>query len=710
MAHRGWGVVWARPGRPGRGALGRVALLVPLLLGTLLAPAASAQVASFSIGITIGGPSSVTAGATNTAASLALVNNSMNMGPVTLTTISYHPSCADFNLACTAPEPGVFTLSPTATGAAGTGCAGVAFTVTTDMAGRSTFTPAAPVVLAAGGTCTIGFTFNTLRVPTTDADIGAFGVQTVRSAIIEGTGTANAGGTVNGTSRAIATITVFPVQPTIATQASPAVSAPGAAVHDVATVTGAPGVALTGTVTFELFGPADTQCAGPPVFTSTVPLGGNGVATSASFSPTQLGTHRFKARYNGDANNAPVTAVCNAANEAVSVVAPAYHALTPARILDTRTGLGGVSGPIAGGTAANVLVAGQGGVPASGVSAVVLNVTVTQPTAVGFLTLFPNGTALPLASSLNFTPGQNVPNLVVVKLGADGRVGTYNSAGSTHVLFDVAGWYSESDPGSASRYRAQVPARILDTRDGTGGGARLGPNQSLELQVAGAGGVPASGVDAAVLNIVATATTATSFVTAYPTGSPQPGVSNLNFDAGDTVANRAIVKLGTGGKVTIYNLAGGADIVVDVGGWYVTSAGAATGGNFIAQAPARILDTRDGTGGVSGIRPAATAVEVQVAGRGGVPASGVGAVVLNVTATQPAGLGFLTLFPSGNPLPLASDLNFEAGETRPNLAVVQLSPSGKVTLYVSTATHVIFDVEGWFNVAQVAETGSGPST
>jgi hypothetical protein len=373
-----------------------------------------------------------------------------------------------------------------------------------------------------------------------------------------------------------------------------------------------------------------------------------------------------------------------------------YHALSPARILDTRDGTGGVVGPVGPGAAVSVPVAGRGGVPASGVSAVVMNVTVTQPTAAGFLTLFPNGTSLPLASNVGFTPGQNVPNLVVVKLGTDGRVGTYNSAGNTQVIFDVAGWFSTDAGAVAGRYRPLVPARILDTRTGTGGGVRLGPGASLDLQVAGAGGVPAAGVDAAVLNVVATRTTATSFVTVYPTGAPPPGVSNLNFDAGDTVANRVMVKLGTGGKVTIYNLAGGTDIVVDVGGWYTSSTPPATLGTFVALQPARILDTRDGTGGVSGIRPAATAVEVQITGRGGVPAAGVAAVVLNVTATQPAGIGFLTVFPAGGTLPLASDLNFDAGETRPNLTVVRVGAGGKVILYVSTPTHVVFDVEGWF--------------
>ncbi len=259
----------------------------------------------------------------------------------------------------------------------------------------------------------------------------------------------------------------------------------------------------------------------------------------------------------------------------------------------------------------------------------------------------------------------------------------------------MAGWFADTAGPGDGRYRPLVPARILDTRNGIGGGVRLAAGASLDLQVTGRGGVPASGVAAAVLNIVATQTTATSFLTAYPTGSPRPGVSNLNFGAGQTVANRAVVKLGTGGKVTIYNLAGGTDVVVDVGGWYTDASAASTRGTFASLIPARILDTRNETGEITGPRPASTAVDVQITGRGGVPAAGVSAVILNVTVTQPAAAGFVTLFPAGGGLPPSSDLNFEAGETRPNLAVVAVGAGGKVTLYVSAQTHVIFDVAGW---------------
>jgi hypothetical protein len=87
-------------------------------------------------------------------------------------------------------------------------------------------------------------------------------------------------------------------------------------------------------------------------------------------------------------------------------------------------------------------VDGRGGVPASGVSAVVLNVTVTQPTAGGYLTVWGDQTAQPTASNLNFSAGQTVPNLVVAPVGADGRVAFFNgSAGTVHLIADVAGYY-----------------------------------------------------------------------------------------------------------------------------------------------------------------------------------------------------------------------------------------------------------------------------
>ncbi|MCA1684193.1 MAG: putative Ig domain-containing protein, partial [Actinobacteria bacterium] len=120
----------------------------------------------------------------------------------------------------------------------------------------------------------------------------------------------------------------------------------------------------------------------------------------------------------------------------------------------------------------------------------------------------------------------------------------------------------------AGRYTPLTPARILDSRNGTGGGFRLGPGQSFDLQVSGQGGVPVTGAEAAVMNVAVTNTSTQSYLTAYPTGEARPLAANLNWVGGLTVSNRAMVKLGAGGKVSLYNNSGSTDVIVDVNGWY----------------------------------------------------------------------------------------------------------------------------------------------
>jgi hypothetical protein len=126
--------------------------------------------------------------------------------------------------------------------------------------------------------------------------------------------------------------------------------------------------------------------------------------------------------------------------------ASTYTGLTPARLLDTRgsptvDGQFQGGGPIGNAAALNLHVLGRGGIPSSGVGAVVLNITVVSPSTWGWLTVWPTGEPKPTASNLNFVPGDVVPNLVIVKVGTGGNVSIFNSQGATHVLADVAGWF-----------------------------------------------------------------------------------------------------------------------------------------------------------------------------------------------------------------------------------------------------------------------------
>jgi hypothetical protein len=104
--------------------------------------------------------------------------------------------------------------------------------------------------------------------------------------------------------------------------------------------------------------------------------------------------------------------------------------------IDTRNG----NGPIGAGGTLTLPIVGQNGVPATS-KAVVLNVTVTNPTGPSFLTVWPHGATQPLASDLNYVSGLTVPNLVVVKVGSSGAVDFYNGSGSADVIVDIVGWY-----------------------------------------------------------------------------------------------------------------------------------------------------------------------------------------------------------------------------------------------------------------------------
>jgi hypothetical protein len=162
------------------------------------------------------------------------------------------------------------------------------------------------------------------------------------------------------------------------------------------------------------------------------------------------------------------------------------------------------------------------------------------------------------------------------------------------------------------------------------------------------------------------------------------------------------VKVGTGGSVSFYNGAGSVDVVADVGGWFTDGSTAATGSLFVGVTPARILDTRDGTGGVPIAPLGSNATMVaSVAGHGGVPAMTAAtpptAVVLNVTVAGPTAASYLTTWPDGATKPLASDLNWVSGETVPNLVVVKLGSNGNIDLFNGVASvNVVIDVVGWY--------------
>jgi hypothetical protein len=245
-----------------------------------------------------------------------------------------------------------------------------------------------------------------------------------------------------------------------------------------------------------------------------------------------------------------------------------------------------------------------------------------------------------------------------------------------------------------------VPARLLDTRwDSAGtidfefwGGGHLRAGEVLELDVGDRNATP-PWATAALLNVTVTQPSEPGFVTVYPCGSPLPVASSLNYAAGQTIANAVIAKLGEGGRVCLYTLAD-THLVVDVNGYYLDDAG------YVARSPARLFDSRphhftvDDVSSGEGLRRSGTTTELQVVGRANIPDTA-DSVVLNVTVTQPSEPGFVTVYPCGSPLPVASSLNYAAGQTIANAVIAKLGEGGRVCLYTLADTHLVVDVNGY---------------
>ena len=363
-----------------------------------------------------------------------------------------------------------------------------------------------------------------------------------------------------------------------------------------------------------------------------------------------------------------------------------FTGVTPYRLYDSRYQNRFL--PLGAGTTGEVQATGIGGVPAAGVTAVALNVTTTAATGDSAFTVWPTGEARPNVSNVIVPVARAVPNLTIVKVGQGGRVNVFNDQATAQCIVDVVGWFG---PATATRLQPITPVRALDTRNGTGGKTGpLGPNGTYDVLVRGVGGVPA-GADSVVLNVTAVRPSSNGWMTVWPSGQAKPNASCLNFVAGQIVPNSVIAKIGSNGKVSINNANGYTNVVVDILGYMSSTAP----GRHFPLAPARLLDTRPDNVAPIGANSTTT---ITVTGVGGVPASGVSAVALNIAAYNPSVVSYLTLYPNGEARPNTSNLNTWPGRNVSNLAIVKVGSQGKVALYNYDGTvDLVVDVVGWFS-------------
>jgi hypothetical protein len=295
-------------------------------------------------------------------------------------------------------------------------------------------------------------------------------------------------------------------------------------------------------------------------------------------------------------------------------------------------------------------------------------------------------------------------------------------------FFDAATSYTYQTAGV---YTALQPFRICDSRQGTGtecsADGALGQGQTMTFQVTGVSGpqsqaVP-SGAQAAVLNVTAVSGTAATDLTVFPAGSAVPTASNLNLTAGTNQANLVVVRLSSGGEVSVYNAVGSIYVVVDVEGYFAAPSGSSPPGMFHSIPPLRLCDSRSGAGTACSGSPLGPDQWTKVVVSGcptnqpsctpSLPSNGTAAAVaLNLTAVAGTAATNLSVDPpSGSDAcpstaPAFSNLNVNAGINLPNRVIVPLGPNQDVCVFnLQGRINNIVDVNGWFGTG--AESSSG---
>jgi hypothetical protein len=485
---------------------------------------------------------------------------------------------------------------------------------------------------------------------------------------------------------------VFTLQP-----AAPTLTAPA----DLATVNGSD-------MLFSWTGPANAvsykiQTSASASFGTTIE---SQTTVMSSWSPTRLytnGTYYWQVSILDSANNVLRTSGYRTFFVGTVPAPPAtpstYHAISPVRVLDTRSQTG-LSAKLQANNAATFQVTGRGDVSPqipTGATAVTGNVTVVNSNNGWAVYLGPSPIDKPTTSTINFIAGQVAGNGLTVALSATGTLSAtfISSAGATtDLVFDVTGYFTPDMTGAT--YHPIDPVRELDTRSHNGLNQHLSANIPQTFTVAGRNGIPSSAV-AVTGNVTVVNPTNAWAVYLGPASTSSPTTSTINFSANQVAGNNLTVALGGGGTLsaTYMSTSGNTtDLVFDVTGYYTADA---TGVRFVPMSPARILDTRSNVG-ITGKIPANTPKSF-LARAGGVPSSATG-VTGNVTVVNETSGWAVFLGPTSNSAPTTSTINFVVGDVKGNGLTVALSASGTLyATYISTAgnkTDLVFDVTGYF--------------
>jgi hypothetical protein len=313
-------------------------------------------------------------------------------------------------------------------------------------------------------------------------------------------------------------------------------------------------------------------------------------------------------------------------------------------------------------------------------------------------------------------PGRSLAALVKHFVNDLGAPGPDNAFGAGKALLPAPPAPLNTAPGKY--VPLATPSRVFDSRGMAAPGLGVGPYPALsiiDVAVLAAAPVAPSSVSAVAVNVTSTRTSGFGFIQASPfLGAATGGTSTLNIAVpGNDRPNFAIVPVGRDGKISLYLDAGG-DVVVDVLGYFQTGTATSTDGRFVSIPPERWMDSRN-----AGLYPAGVNTATLVGANAvatarrpaatGVPAGGVKALVINVTAANSAAPGYMVAMPSGGD-PAAtqhSTVNYTPSTPSANTAIVAVGPDGSVAVFTTAATNIIIDVVGYITDASAADTTTG---
>jgi hypothetical protein len=437
---------------------------------------------------------------------------------------------------------------------------------------------------------------------------------------------------------------------------------------------------------------------GSPItgYTATASPGGSTCTSSGALNCTVSGMSSGTFTFTVTATNLRGTSDPSVASNSVAVYTGAtYHAIPLVRVVDTRISLGAT--PLLSTHAQSVQFTGTNGIPA-GATAITGTITVISGSYSAYVLLAPTTAACGgFGSTDNFLASDTRSNGFTIGLNASGKADIVYCNGSSqqtiNALLDVSGYYANDTTGAT--FHPITPVRIVDTRINLGITGALPVNTVKTFQVEGASSIP-SGAVAITGNATEVGGSYSGYITVGPSLTSSPGTATVYFPTSDTRAGGVTLGLSATGTLSaVFKGSGSVGFVFDVTGYFTNDV---TGLGFHAVAPARLLDTRNGTG-LSGKFYAGTSRGIPIAGHGPVPSSA-GAVTGNTTVVNVTYAGSVYTGPVSTGSPPTSTLNFPTGDVRSNGLASGLGSGYMYATYSSAAsntTDLIFDVTGYFS-------------